>query len=88
MKIIRASNKQSSFQRYGARMTKFSTNPYLIFLRFECYTTLIVKDILDKDILDIYKYILEIKESLFNKRDRPVLNKNISFAKLSLFDNN
>ena len=88
MKIIRASNKQSSLQRYGARMAKVSTNPYLIFLRFECYTTLIVKDILDKDILDIYKYILEIRESLLNKADRPVLNKNISSAKLSLFDYN
>ena len=34
------------------------------------------------------KYILEIKESLLIKRDRPVLNKNISSAKLFLFDNN
>ena len=34
------------------------------------------------------KYILEIKESLLIKRERPVLNKNISFAKLFLFDNN
>ena len=33
-------------------------------------------------------YILEIKESLLNKRDSPVLNKNISSAKLFLFDNN
>ena len=35
-----------------------------------------------------HKYILEIKESLLIKRDRPVLNKNISSAKLFLFDNN
>ena len=35
-----------------------------------------------------HKYILEIKESLFVKRDRPVLHKNISSAKLFLFDNN
>ena len=35
-----------------------------------------------------YKYILEIKESLLIKRDRPVLNKNISSAKLFLFDKN
>ena len=34
------------------------------------------------------KYILEIKESLLIKRDRPVLNKNISSAKLFPFDNN
>ena len=34
-----------------------------------------------------HKYILEIKESLLIKRDRPVLNKNISSAKLFLFDN-
>ena len=34
-----------------------------------------------------HKYILEIKESLLINRDRPVLNKNISFAKLFLFDN-
>ena len=35
-----------------------------------------------------HKYILEIKESLLIKCDRPVLNKNISSAKLFLFDNN
>ena len=35
-----------------------------------------------------HKYILEIKESLLIKRDRPVLNKNISSTKLFLFDNN
>ena len=35
-----------------------------------------------------HKYILEIKESLLIKRDRLVLNKNISSAKLFLFDNN
>ena len=33
-----------------------------------------------------HKYILEIKESLLIKRNRPVLNKNISSAKLFLFD--
>ena len=35
-----------------------------------------------------HKYILEIKENVLIKRDRPVLNKNISSAKLFLFDNN
>ena len=35
-----------------------------------------------------HKYILEIKESLLIKRDKLVLNKNISSAKLFLFDNN
>ena len=35
-----------------------------------------------------YKHILEIKESLLIKRDRPVLNKNISSAKLLRFGNN
>ena len=35
-----------------------------------------------------HKDILEIKESLLIKRDRPLLNKNISSAKLFLFDNN
>ena len=35
-----------------------------------------------------HKYILEIEESLLVKSDRPVLNKNISSAKLFLFDNN
>ena len=35
-----------------------------------------------------HKYILEIKESFLIKRDRPVLNKNISSAKLFLFNNN
>ena len=34
-----------------------------------------------------HKHILEIKKSLLIKHDRPVLNKTISFAKLSLFDN-
>ena len=33
------------------------------------------------------KFVLEIKESLLIKRDRPILNKNISSAKLLLFDN-
>ena len=33
-----------------------------------------------------HKYIFEIKESLFIKRERPVLNKNISSAKLFLYD--
>ena len=33
------------------------------------------------------KFDLEIKESLLIKRDKPVLNKNISSAKLFLFDN-
>ena len=32
---------------YGAGMTMFATNPYFItFQRFECYTTLIVKELL------------------------------------------
>ena len=35
-----------------------------------------------------HKFILEIKESLLIKHDKPVLNKNISSAKLFLFDNN
>ena len=35
-----------------------------------------------------HKYFLEIKERMLIKRDRPVLNKNISSAKLFLFDNN
>ena len=34
-----------------------------------------------------HKSILEIKESLLIERDRPVLNKNITSAKLLLFDN-
>ena len=32
------------------------------------------------------KLVLEIKEILLVKQDRPILNKNISSAKLSLFD--
>ena len=35
-----------------------------------------------------HQYILKITESLLIKLDRPVLNKNISSAKLFLFDNN
>ena len=34
------------------------------------------------------KFVLEIKERLLIKRDRPILNKNISSVKLFLFDNN
>ena len=34
-----------------------------------------------------HRYILEMKESLLIKRDRPILNNNSS-AKLFLFDNN
>ena len=33
------------------------------------------------------KFVLEIKESLLIKRDRPILNKNISSTKLFLFNN-
>ena len=33
------------------------------------------------------KFILDIKENLLMKRDKPILNKNISFAKLFLFGN-
>ena len=33
------------------------------------------------------KFIPEIKESLLIKQDRPILNKNNSFARLFLFDN-
>ena len=33
------------------------------------------------------KFVLEIKESLLIKQDRPILNKSISSAKLFLFDN-
>ena len=33
------------------------------------------------------KFVLEIKESLLVKQDRPILNKNISSAKLFLSDN-
>ena len=35
-----------------------------------------------------HKYILEIKENLLINRGKLVLNKNISFAKLFLFNNN
>ena len=45
----------------------------------------------DEFIIFVYehqKYIVEIKESLLIKWDKPVLNKNISSAKLFLFDNN
>ena len=33
------------------------------------------------------RFVLEIKESLLIKQDKPVLNKNISSARLLLFDN-
>ena len=37
---------------------------------------------------EYHKYVLEIKESFLIKRDKTVLDKNISSAKLFLFDNN
>ena len=44
---IDTSDKQSLFKCCGTWMTTFSTNPYfIIFQRFECYTTLIVKELL------------------------------------------
>ena len=36
---------------------------------------------------DIIKFVVEPKERLLIKRDRPILNRNISSAKLFLFDN-
>ena len=50
------SNKQSSLKYYGARMTKFSTNPYTIFQRFKCYTTLFVKELLYNEKSNFYFY--------------------------------
>ena len=45
--MLITSNRQLLFKRYGTWMTTFSTNPYfIIFQRFECYITLIVKDLL------------------------------------------
>ena len=44
--VKRFANKQSLLKCYGARMSKFSMNPYFIFKRFECYATLIVKELL------------------------------------------
>ena len=41
-----SSNKHSSLKRYGARMTKFSTNTCFILERFKCYTTIIFKELL------------------------------------------
>ena len=38
--------------------------------------------------LDNKKYLLEIKESLFIKKDKPSLNKNVTSAPLYLFDKN
>ena len=47
IKLNRASNKQSLFQRYGAWMTMFSKNLYFIIIQcFEFYTTLILEELL------------------------------------------
>ena len=43
---ISSTDKISLLKRYGAKMTKFLTNPYFISQRFQCYTTLIVKELL------------------------------------------
>ena len=40
----------------GAKMTKFETDPYFIFQRFECYTKLLVKELLSKKNLIFYFY--------------------------------
>ena len=46
MSMLITSNKQSLFKRYGACMTMFSTNQFFIIIQcFECYTTLIVKEL-------------------------------------------
>ena len=41
---------------YGARMTKFSTNPYFIFQCFECYTKLTIKELLYNESQIFYFY--------------------------------
>ena len=47
MSTLINSNKQSLFKCYGAWMTTFSTNPcFTILQRFDCYTILIVKELL------------------------------------------
>ena len=44
-------------KRYCSWMTMFSTNPYFIFFqRFECYTTLIVKELLYNENQIFYFY--------------------------------
>ena len=44
--ILFTNDKRSSVKCYTARMAKFLTGPYFIVQRFECYTTLIVKELL------------------------------------------
>ena len=59
MSTLINSNKQSLFKRYGAWMTTtFSTNPcFTILQRFDCYTTLIVKELLGNKKINIFTSI-------------------------------
>ena len=66
------SNKQSSFKRYGGRMTKFSTNPNFIFQRFECYATVIVKVLLYNKNQIFYFYFKKYRNLHNNDRNKHI----------------
>ena len=44
--LSKQTDNHTQIYSYGTWMTTFSTNPYFIFQRLECYTTLIVKKLL------------------------------------------
>ena len=50
------SSRIIKFEEYCTRVTKFSTNPFFIFQRFECYTTLILKELLYNKNQSFYFY--------------------------------
>ena len=62
---------------YGARMTKFSTNPYFIFQRFKCYTTFIVKELLQNKKPNFFTSISKIFITYITKTITNISNNTI-----------
>ena len=62
---------------YGARMTKFSTNPYFIFQHFKCYTTFIVKELLQNKKPNFFTSISKIFITYITKTITNISNNTI-----------
>ena len=62
---------------YGARMTKFSTNPYFIFQCFKCYTTFIVKELLQNKKPNFFTSISKIFITYITKTITNISNNTI-----------
>ena len=73
---------------YGARMTKFSTNPYFIFQHFKCYTTFIVKELLQNKKPNFFTSISKIFITYITKTITNISNNTIKqyYDKIKLFE--